>query len=320
MPADAAGPLADHENFSLFQSFGYAGGKLVAARSDGLIACVDVATGHPVWQQKLDARAGLPIAMNYSWVVYPCNMPGGGGGGLCVLDAETGGLVRLIDTDDERQIERLFLTLSGQIVAVTVQTIVAFDPRSGQKLWSYAADALPAAGGAALVPSTAEPDLDGLYFYVGAAGRREFAGSIRKIGFDDGRVLWTSEPLVARPEEGITTALVAAQLLVAGGRFVTALDAIDGRTLWEGTVDKESIYRRRFVTERYLIALHEPPERRPGTITAYFYDYRQRSGAIPAKIGVINLGELTEVQLITVRDDALLVQSGKTLHAWTHTP
>jgi outer membrane protein assembly factor BamB/TolA-binding protein len=321
VPADAAGPLADHENFSLFQAFGYAEGRLVAARSDGLVTCVEVESGRQIWQQNPPhaGRPGLPIAVNYAWVVYPRATPGSGAAGLAVLDSETGRTTRIIEMDDDRQIERLFLTLAGQVVVVTVHSITAFEPRTGQRLWSYA----PADQN--LSPATAEPDLDGLYIHVGQANRRELAAAnhIRKISFDDGRTLWASEPLAPRSEEGMTTTLVSAgggQLLVTGGRFIVALDAVDGRTLWEGTVDKDALYRRRFVTDDYIVAIHEPPERRGGPSTAYFYDYRRRGGAIPAKVGVIDLGELTDVQLVTVRDDALLVQSGKTIHAWTHGP
>ena len=90
-----------------------------------------------------------------------------------------------------------------------------------------------------------------------------------------------------------------------------------GRILWEGTTRRGLHFAHRFVGESFLVAVDSPPEDFEDRRTVYFYDLRNASGLIPSDGGVGVLGSFDDVQRITVRDGALLLQSGRTLHVWT---
>ncbi len=309
-PADDA--HEDGDEPAGFRAFGYAHGRLAAAREDGTMLCVDVYTGRELWRQPLAGAAVMPVAIDRTYVAFPAGAGGNSARNLTVLDAQTGQAIRAIELDDGRNVERVFLTLAEYVVTVTAQTVAAYDPPSGQMLWNFE---LP---DRELVPASAELDLDGLYVCESTAHRREHAGRLHKISLDDGRLLWSSEPLSRRPDDGLMVRLAQSQLLVTGERFVVGVDSVDGRIVWEGTVDRDVSFARRFVTDRYVVAIDQPPMRIGGPVTVYFYETANRSGLIPAKHGWLELGKLDDVRAVTVRDNALLVQTGRTLHAWTH--
>ncbi|MCH7812596.1 MAG: PQQ-binding-like beta-propeller repeat protein [Planctomycetes bacterium] len=303
-PPELDGPEADPEDFAAWVSFGLVGDTLVALRDDGEAVCLEVDSGRVVWMRDLIHRPAGLLAVGPPLVVYQSARFGEPI--YCLLDASSGAVTTVIDPQNHRQPVHLSLSLEGRLLVVTAQTVVCYDPADGRRLWHVRRDE-------GIVASAVRLDVDGLYLSDGA-------GRIEKLRLADGHSVWQFELSSVgggRGADGLTVTLHDGQVLLTTERQVLALAPQDGRVLWEGTVPRGVRFRHRFVTRSYLVGVDSPPEHFQDQRVVYFYDLRNASGLIPSDGGVGVLGSFDDVQRITIRDGALLLQTGRTLHVWT---
>ncbi|MHC4236317.1 MAG: outer membrane protein assembly factor BamB family protein, partial [Planctomycetota bacterium] len=305
-PPELDEPQADPEDFSAFVSFALAGRTLLALRDDSQALCLELDTGRLAWQRQLEHRPAGLVVLSPPWIVYHASRYGQPIYGL--LAPATGELIRIIEPEDDRQPEHLFVTIEGYVVVVTSETVDCFDPATAQRIWHVERD-----GG--ILASTVRLDVDGLY--LSNDGRH-----VEKLRLTDGQTIWRSQtPLggLRRGSSSMTVSLYDGQVLVSTERQVFALLATDGRILWEGTVPREVRLGARFIAESYLVAIDSPSEQfLEDKRAVFFYDLRGGSGLIPSEGGMKTLGVFEDVKHVAVRDGALFVQDGQdTLHAWT---
>ncbi|MCP4246808.1 MAG: PQQ-binding-like beta-propeller repeat protein [bacterium] len=306
-PAGIDEPEADPEDFAGWVSFGLADNMMVALRDDGTAVCLEVDTGQVIWKRDLDHRPGGLLAVSPPLVAYQSARYGDPI--YCLLDASSGAVTTVIDPQNPRQPVHLLLSLEGRLLVVTAETIDCYDPTNGRRLWQVRRDE-------GIVASAVRLDVDGLYLSDGA-------GRIEKLRLADGHAVWQFELASVgggRGAEGLTITLHDGQVLLTTERQVLALAPQDGRVLWEGTVPRGVRFRHRFVTRFYLVGVDSPPEHFQDQRVVYFYDLRGASGLIPTSGGVNTLGVFDDVKQVSVRDGAVLLLDGQTLHAWTNEP
>ncbi|MFQ5490508.1 MAG: PQQ-binding-like beta-propeller repeat protein [Phycisphaerae bacterium] len=306
-PAGVDEPEADPEDFPGLTGFALHGDTMVALRSDGQATAIDVSTGQVRWQRSLDHHAIGPMAIDGQWLAYPAMF---NGQAICALYAtRDGSPAGIIETDGDRHIAKPLLTLEGNVILVGSETVDCYEPGSGRRLWSVH----PEEG---VLPGSIVLDVDGLYL---ADDRL----AIQKLSLTDGRTLWrTPSPVRGRwrGTEGISVVLHQGQLVVATERRLFALSTREGRVLWEGTVPEGTHFSTRLITQNFLLAVDTPPEHFDEPFSVYFYDLRNASGLIPSKGGVHTLGRFEEVQEVTVRNGALLLQTPHAVYAWPANP
>ena len=139
---------------------------------------------------------------------------------------------------------------------------------------------------------------------------------MKKISLEDGEVLWVSQRLISRGEDGLTVQHQAGSVFVSTTSSVSAIDAVTGLTLWRGTAPHRPRFVKRIVTEYYVMAFDIADELRDAESVAYCYDHRNASGVIPRNGGAAKLGRLSDVRAILAADGALLIQTGSNLHSW----
>ncbi|HUU84485.1 MAG TPA: PQQ-binding-like beta-propeller repeat protein [Phycisphaerae bacterium] len=297
-------PLADPEDLPAFATFALAGNSLVAGRTDAEAVRLDIKTGREIWRTKLEHAPTGPMTCGDPGIVYQAAHYGEPI--FCLLETDTGKLLRVLDPEDDRRAEHVLFTLEGRLILVTSETVHCHDPVTGRALWSVRREQ-------GILSGTVQLDLDGLY--LSDDGRH-----LEKLSLADGRTLWRSETPADRLWRGadaITVTLFDEQVLVATERRVFALSGSDGRVLWEGTTRRGLRFDHRFVGESFLVAVDAGPENFQDLRTVYFYDLRNASGLIPSNGGVQALGVFEDLKRITIRDGALLLQDGRTLSVWT---
>ena len=153
-------------------------------------------------------------------------------------------------------------------------------------------------------------DVDALYF--SDDGHR-----LKKISLENGELLWESERLVPRGDDGLTVGLQDGSVIVSSASSVSGVDAVTGLTLWRGTTPERPRFATRLITQSYVIAVDVPAGFLDAPSVAYFYDHRNASGVIPREGGAPKLGALTDVRATLAADGALLIQAGSTIMGWT---
>jgi hypothetical protein len=203
------------------------------------------------------------------------------------------------------------LSPDGTLVIATAQSLQAFEPFSGKPLWTERP-------GRSAVTASLALGLDGVY--LSQDGQR-----LTKRDLSDGRVLWTSpviDPPSARPQTTLSTVLHRGDLFVLSSRAMITLDPDNGTLAWEGTTERDARLSYHLVAEDYATAIDARREQQNGRgkrtrhLTAYFYDRRDRSGILPDDHGIAKLGSFDDLKHITLRNHALIVQDGQTLHCF----
>ena len=291
---------ADWEDVDAFRTHALRQGRLVSLRDSGETSCVELESGRVIWTQTHRPAASGRLFFGDPWIVYHTlrdDRPV-----VCLLDAATGTWVDAIDVDENRVVENAFMTLDAQIVVVTSQSIVSYDPETHRRRWQTPVEG-HVRGRSMLL------DVDALYF-------SDDGHKVRKISLEDGRQLWESEPTVPNRDDEMNAWLQGGSVIVVSSSSVGAIDAVTGLTLWQGTTPDRCEFIARFITAGYVAAVDVPGGLRGDSSHAYLYDHRNASGLIP-KDGAPDLGQLRAIRAALIVDGALLIQTGTTLQAWT---
>lgn len=293
-------PGADWEAVAAFRTHTLHGQRLLSVREDGRMSSISVVTGEVYWTQMRKPSPVGRVRVTGAWLVY--YVMEAGRAVLCLVDAQTGSWIDAIPTDETRPIEDFFVTLDGRIILATTQALSAYDAETKAKLWQTS-------GGAGIRPASLWLDIDAIY-YVGEDGEA------RKIDLDDGGTVWSSERLIHRGEDDLRVDLVDGSLIVSTTGSVSAVDVVNGLTLWRGTTPEKCRLVARMVTREHVVAVDALPGLRPGRLAAYFYEHGNLSGIIPKDGGAPDLGTAAEIQAAMVLNDAIVVQSGATLRGF----
>lgn len=291
---------ADWEDGEAFRDHSLQGNRLVSVRDNGQITCIAIDTGEAVWSQTHRPEPIGRVRLADPWVVY--HVMQDDRVVVCLVRAETGAWSDAITTDEKRAAEDIFVTLDGQLVVVTSQSISSYDPESRTRRWRVSLD------GHIRRPSLLL-DLDALYF--SKSGRR-----LRKISLEDGHLLWESEELVRRGDDDLTVKRQDGSVIFSTTSTISAVDTVTGLTLWQGTTPERPRFAARLVSRSYVIAVDVPGALIEADGTAYFYDHRNASGLIARDGGAVKLGRLSDVRSIMAVDGTLLIQTGSAIHRW----
>jgi outer membrane protein assembly factor BamB len=285
--------------------------RVIAARSQGAVVCYAPATGEPCWSRphKLPPTVTGPVVGSEELIV--CRGVDGKTHRFFVLDAASGKLLQTLELDEDEPSVWFDLSPDGTLVIATAQSLQAFEPFSGKPLWTERP-------GRSAVTASLALGLDGVY--LSQDGQR-----LTKRDLSDGRVLWTSpviDPPSARPQTTLSTVLHRGDLFVLSSRAMITLDPDNGTLAWEGTTERDARLSYHLVAEDYATAIDARREQQNGRgkrtrhLTAYFYDRRDRSGILPDDHGIAKLGSFDDLKHITLRNHALIVQDGQTLHCF----
>jgi outer membrane protein assembly factor BamB len=295
-------PDADWEDQDTFVAHSVQGNRLVSVSDSGRIACMPIDTGEQLWSEVYKPKPLGRVRLSDPWVVYHAVQDEQTI--ICLVDAETGAWSGTIATDEKRSVEDIFVTLDGQIIVATAQSVSSYDPETRQKRWR-----VPLGG--RLRRTSLWLDVDALYF-------SDDGVHVEKISVEDGQRLWESERLVPRADEGLTVDKVGGSVVVGATQSVSAVDAVTGLTLWRGTAPQHPRFVSCLITGSYVVAVDVAAQADEGGAVAYFYDHRNASGLIPRDGGAPKLGALTDVRAVMAADDVLLIQTGSTIKGWRH--
>jgi outer membrane protein assembly factor BamB len=286
---------------SAFRAHALHRGRLVSVRDSGEMTCVAIDTGEKLWSRTHQPVPVGRLRLAETWLAY--HVIQDERVVVCLVDAATGMWFDAIITEERGAVEDLFVTVDEQIVVAMSRTILSLDPEAHKLRWRVSL-----AGH--LRRASLLADIDALYFSTD--GR-----SVTKISLDDGRVLWQSEQLTRRGDDDLTVRRQDANIILSTVSSVSAVDAVTGLTLWQGTTPERPRFAARLLTGSYVIAVDVPGELPESECAAYFYDHRNASGMIARDGGAAPLGRLTDVRTILALDNALLIQTGSTIHRWS---
>ncbi|MBI1825105.1 MAG: PQQ-binding-like beta-propeller repeat protein [Planctomycetes bacterium] len=291
----------DWEQAGSFRTHAIAGSRLFSANDDGRIFNIDLETGRVQWVQRHRPAPLGRIRIVEPWLVY--HVVQDARAALCILDAETGEWIDGIATDEKRPIEELFVTLGGQILVVTTQSIASYDIENRAKRWQAAVTG-------AIRRSSLLLDLDGLYL-------SDTGSDLRKIALSDGRMLWQTEKLSQRSDEDITVMREGLSLLVSTTTSISAVDSSTGLTLWRGTVPEKVHFIKQGLSDTHVMEFNAPLEDRDAS-AIYFYEHRNDTGLIP-RDGVVNMGMINDLRALIALDGGVVIQVGTTIRGYTGT-
>jgi outer membrane protein assembly factor BamB/tetratricopeptide (TPR) repeat protein len=294
-PSALKNPLVDWEQGETIRTITFHGHVVVLARDGGTITAVDVRSGKLLWSTAQQLAPAGPIALNDEWIVY--HVMQDGHALLCLIHPATGEWIDSIITGEPRPVEELLLTLDGQILMVTSQSMTAIDPVTGTVRWRVST-----LGHFRRVSILLDVDA----VYCSPDGR-----DLRKVSLDDGHIIWQIAGLMGRGEDDFTIDRHDAQLIVSSTRSVVAVDAVTGMNLWRGTTPPDPRFHSRALTRNYAVAIHLPDDQEEREGQAFFYDLRNASGLIPEN-GAPQLGNIEDVRRILLANEAILLQSGPT--------
>ncbi len=301
-PKDLDAEDRDWEDGEAFRDHSLQGNRLVSVRDNGQITCIAIDTGEVVWSKTHRPEPIGRVHLADPWVVY--HVMQDDRVVVCLIRAATGVWSDAITTDENRPAEEIFITLDGQLVVVTSQSVSSYDPESRTRRWRVSMD------GHIRQPSLLL-DLDALYFSEN--GRR-----LRKISLEDGHLLWESQELVRRSDDHLTVKRQSGSMIFSTTSTISAVDTVTGLTLWQATAPERPHFVVRLVSRSYVIAVDAPGAQVEADGAAYFYDHRNASGLIARDGGAVKLGRLSDVRSILAVDGALLIQTGSTIHRWQH--
>jgi outer membrane protein assembly factor BamB/tetratricopeptide (TPR) repeat protein len=300
-PADLDAPGSDPEDFASFFGHAYHGGRLVSVRDDAESWCVDIATGQVIWRRRLDHK---PIAQPQVHGKWLTTLGSAKGKQICsVLDLDTGATRRDVELPSSGHVVRTHVTPDATLLIVSSNAVQAVDVETGLTRWRSTLEGT-AAG------STVSVDLDGIYL-------SDDASHIRKVNIDDGAILWESESLLSLGMRGVISLRVAGQLLLITDRGPTAIDAVDGRTLWSGSAAIVDAARFVGLTDRDVVVVDVPNENRDDPVTVYLFDHTSASGPKRENGVVVPLDTFPDVRHVSIRDDAIILVLDKAIIAWS---
>ncbi|MGB2984444.1 MAG: PQQ-binding-like beta-propeller repeat protein, partial [Phycisphaerae bacterium] len=292
----------DWEDQDTFRAHSVQDDRLVSVRDNGPISCTAIDTGKLIWSETHRPEPGGRVRLADPWVVYPVTQDERAI--ICLVDAATGAWSDAIITDEPHTVKDTFVTLDGQIVVATAQSLTSYDPETRKRRWR-----VPLSG--RLRRGSLRLDLDAVY--LSENGRH-----LVKIGLEDGRRLWESERLVPRGDDDLTVDLQGGSVIVSSASSVSAVDAVTGLTLWRGTAPQHPRFVSRLLTRSYVVAVDVSDGLLEADGVAYFYDHRNASGVIAREGGALTLGSLSDVRAVLATDGALLIQTGSTIKGWRH--
>lgn len=130
-------------------------------------------------------------------------------------------------------------------------------------------------------------------------------------------MIWQTEQLLHRGEDDLTVTREGNYLIVSTDTSVHALDPVTGLILWRGTTSQRPRLISRWITQFYVVTVDLEAAQQQNQSVAFFYDHRNASGVIPQG-GSVQLGTLEDIRMILAVDGALLIQTGSTIHGYTH--
>jgi outer membrane protein assembly factor BamB/TolA-binding protein len=306
-PAELERADADHENFANWAAHDLRADRLFSVQDSGQVDCIDLSTGKRMWRH--DAEPGQtptgPLtasdellvlhAIRRGQTVFP------------VLDAATGQQLRIIQLNEKETPLFLALTEAETLIIASAKLIYAYDPHSGDPLWSVRNTK------AANLKGTFSLSLEGLYLAEGPS-------TIVKRSVADGQILWESPPVNNRPVN-LETRVYRNEIYALCNEEIVNLDARLGAVRWMGVHDDEPGFEYRFIGQSNLVAVDQRRSRAANarTLVAYYYDREKHSGKV-AKNGQVELGKYAFLQGVYCYDDHLVVQSGSTLHVFGPKP
>jgi len=295
-PPDFDQQDADWEDGRILRLHALHGTRLVSVRDDGEVSCLDISSGRTLWKRSYEVTPGATLAVFDDDVVYAALREGRAR--VHFVDGATGAPRTVVETEIDELPERLVLTIDGQLIVLTPRTLAAFDLETHQRRWLVRLRGQ-------LRPSSVLVDLDAAYFCQD--GRR-----LQKIGLDAGQVVWETDELTTRPDSEPVTRREGGYLIVTTARSVSAIDPIDGMTLWQGVHAEKPNFVATLLTASYVVAVDRSENVPDGKTVAYFYDHRNASGVIPPG-GAPNLGAMEDVRTVAVYDRSLLIQMGSSI-------
>jgi len=290
----------DWEGLPVFVAHEMHGDFLVSVREGGPVQCVNVSGGDVRFRSTPDPPPAERIAISKDWIVYEATR--NGRATVEVLNAADGKPARTITVDEQDRIERLLVTIDGQVLLITAQSIIAYDLDTARRRWAISP-------GGRIRNAAVLLDIDGLY--LSSDGRH-----VAKYGLGDGSRSWQSGRLTERGDFTMTFVLQNSNLIVSTQRSVQALDRVSGQILWRGTTPDRPQFTYHMPTRSYFLVLDIPPAADGRTPTLFCYDHRNASGLLPRDGGVLTLAGLDDVIQVLATDGALVVQSGDSIHVW----
>jgi len=295
-PPDFDEAHADWEDGQVLRQHALHGNTLVSVRDGGDVSCIDISSGAVRWSRNYKSTPGPTLAVFDDLVVYAALSDGRLR--VHLIDTATGDAHGIVDTDIEEVPERVFMTIDGQVIVVTPRTLAAFDADSQQRRWQVRLRGQ-------LRPASVLMDLDAIFFCQD--GRR-----LQKVSLDDGRIIWETDELTTRPDSEPVTRREGPYLIVTTARSVSAVDPINGMTLWQGTHAEQPNFVATLITDSYVVAVDRSDDVPNGKTIAYFYDHRNASGLIPPG-GAPDLGPMEDVRTVLAFDRSLMIQAGSSL-------
>ena len=292
----------DWEDGKRFRNHALFGDSLISLRDDGRMTCVLLSTGEVRWSVLQRPVPSGPLAASDLGVVYAALQDGKVVVGM--LEAASGAWVDAILTDKSQAVEKLLITLEGNILLATPRSVTAYHWATRQPVWRLDLEGR-------LRPGTLLLDVDALY--VSGNGR-----DILKVSLEDGRVLWRSEPLTSRGSDQVSLFRQGSSLIFTSLSAIAAVDELTGLTLWVGTTPADARLMFHAVTDAYVLSVdvREGAEEEGSAATAYFYDHRHGSGVLARNGGIQDLGKVSPAAEFLALDGALLIRSGDVLERW----
>lgn len=193
-------------------------GELFLAASDrGRVVCLSTLDGTLRWSADLGSAPAAPIVADERHVCMAFSQ--GVELRVAVLDVRAGRLLRTLQPADSWPLQALLLPRADRLLLVRSTSIQCMDVTKGKALWRVTTPEH-------FHLSTLQADADALY--VSTDARR-----IQAHDLDDGRILWRSQPIGTRADQGIWAQRVQGAIYAAGADRLSCIDAADGRTRWE---------------------------------------------------------------------------------------
>lgn len=292
---------ADWEDGLTIRAVSIEGDRLVFSRDGGQLHALSLTDGRTLWSQLHRPAPAGSVRLLHPWVLYTVVQDGQSV--ICLVDAATGSWIDSIAASDRRPIENLFVPWDDQLVVLTAQSLASYDVPGRKWRWRLPLDGHVRSASVLF-------DLDTVYL-------SEDGSHVRAYTLEDGRLHWESGKLGPRSGADIVVERIASTLFVSHTAGVTAIDTVDGRTLWEATTPLRPRFTRRFLSRECVIALDNPAgDVRESEASLYFYDHRNASGLIPADGGIHRLSRLHDLRAAAAFDRAVLIQTGSTLRGW----
>ncbi len=298
-PADMAAPGTDPESFASFYGHAYHQGRLVSLVDDGRSVCAEIDTGRMVWQRRLRHRPTSGPAFSGRRIAYRGIVDGSTG--YCILDAGTGELLQTVQPESDDQLLRMHWTVDGKLIIVHSRSLYAFDPETGQCLWRRMEEDN-------IIDATVAFDVDAMYLSLDGA-------RVTKVSFDNGSTIWKSEPLFSDEVYAAQTILRDGQLMLLTERGLSSVDTISGRRPTDAEILPGVTFRHRFVAATQIVAIDAPSPDHGGVYTAYFLGPAAATRP-KSELRLTELGTFDDVRRVVLRDGAVVLQVGRTIHGW----